>query len=101
MIDVVHVAFNNSVTTRSIEKLAKAPGMENISPSQVSEINNGFTDPVDASPRCARAGYPKDSDIGRSAPEANPRNRPRERDAFPDVLNMPQIQASARSRPMP
>jgi putative transposase len=48
MIDVVHEAFINGVSTRKIEKLAQALGVENISASQVSEINKGLDDQVEA-----------------------------------------------------
>jgi putative transposase len=39
LIAVVQEAFINGVSTRKIERLAKAMGIENISPSQVSEFN--------------------------------------------------------------
>ena len=41
LIAVVQEAFINGVSTRKIERLARAMGIENISPSQqVSEFNN-------------------------------------------------------------
>lgn len=48
LIDVVHEAFVNGVSTRKIEHLAKALGVENLSASQVSEINKGLDEQVEA-----------------------------------------------------
>lgn len=47
MIDVVHEAFVNGVSTRKIERLAKSLGVENLSASQVSEINKGLDEQVE------------------------------------------------------
>jgi len=44
---LVQEAFINGVSTRRIERLAQAPGIENISASQVSEINKGLEDQVE------------------------------------------------------
>jgi putative transposase len=43
---LVQEAFINGVSTRRIERLAQALGIENISASQVSEINKGLEDQV-------------------------------------------------------
>jgi len=45
---LVQEAFINGVSTRRIERLAQALGIENISASQVSEINKGLEDQVQA-----------------------------------------------------
>ncbi|MFZ2053569.1 MAG: IS256 family transposase [Candidatus Aminicenantales bacterium] len=45
---LVQEAFINGVSTRRIERLAKALGIENISASQVSEINKGLQEQVEA-----------------------------------------------------
>jgi putative transposase len=44
---LVQEAFINGVSTRRIERLAKALGIENISASQVSEINKGLQEQVE------------------------------------------------------
>jgi len=44
MIQVVQEAFINGVSTRKIERLAKALGIETLSASQVSEINKGLNE---------------------------------------------------------
>jgi hypothetical protein len=44
LIQVVQEAFINGVSTRKIERLAKALGIETLSASQVSEINEGDLD---------------------------------------------------------
>ncbi len=48
LIQVVQEAFINGVSTRKIEKLAQALGIETLSASQVSEINKGLNDQVEA-----------------------------------------------------
>jgi transposase-like protein len=48
LIDVVQEAFINGVSTRKIERLAKSLGVENLSASQVSEINKGLDEQVEA-----------------------------------------------------
>lgn len=48
LIQVVQEAFINGVSTRKIEKLAQSLGIENISASQVSEINKGLDEQVEA-----------------------------------------------------
>jgi putative transposase len=45
---LVQEAFINGVSTRRIERLAQALGVENISASQVSEINKGLGNQVEA-----------------------------------------------------
>jgi len=45
---VVQEAFINGVSTRKIERLARALGIETMSASQVSEINKGLTQEVEA-----------------------------------------------------
>ena len=45
---LVQEAFINGVSTRKIERLAQALGVENISASQVSEINKGLGNQVEA-----------------------------------------------------
>ncbi len=47
LIQAVQEAFINGVSTRKIEKLAMSPGIENISASQVSEINRGPDEQAD------------------------------------------------------
>ena len=46
LIQVVHEAFINGVSTRKIERLAKSLGIESISASQVSEINKELNEQV-------------------------------------------------------
>lgn len=46
LIQVVQEAFINGVSTRKVDRLAKALGIENISASQVSEINKGLDEQV-------------------------------------------------------
>ncbi len=48
LLQVVQEAFINGVSTRKIDRLAKQLGIENISASQVSEINKGLDEQVDA-----------------------------------------------------
>jgi putative transposase len=48
LIQVVQEAFINGVSTRKIERLAKALGIETLSASQVSEINKGLNEQVEA-----------------------------------------------------
>ena len=48
LIQVVQEAFINGVSTRKIERLAQALGIETMSASQVSEINKGLTEQVEA-----------------------------------------------------
>jgi transposase-like protein len=48
LIQVVQEAFINGVSTRKIERLAKSLGIENLSASQVSEINKGLDEQVEA-----------------------------------------------------
>jgi transposase-like protein len=45
---LVQEAFINGVSTRRIERLAQALGVENISASQVSEINKGLEKQVES-----------------------------------------------------
>lgn len=47
LMSLVQEAYINGVSTRKIEKLAKALGVENISAGQVSEINKGLNEQVD------------------------------------------------------
>ena len=47
MIGLIQEAFINGVSTRKIERLAKTLGIENISASQVSEINKGLSEQVE------------------------------------------------------
>jgi transposase-like protein len=47
LIQVVQEAFVNGVSTRKIEKLAQALGIEGMSASQVSEINKGLDEQVE------------------------------------------------------
>ena len=47
LIALIQEAFINGVSTRRIERLAQALGIENISASQVSEINKGLEDQVE------------------------------------------------------
>ena len=44
LIALIQEAFINGVSTRKIERLAKSLGIENISASQVSEINKGLSE---------------------------------------------------------
>jgi transposase-like protein len=46
LLQVVQEAFINGVSTRKIDRLAKQLGIENISASQVSEINKGLDEQV-------------------------------------------------------
>ena len=46
LIQVVQEAFINGVSTRKIDKIAKSLGIENLSASQVSEINKGLDEQV-------------------------------------------------------
>ncbi len=48
MIEVVQEAYINGVSTRKIEELAKKLGVETLSASQVSEINKGLDEQVQA-----------------------------------------------------
>ena len=48
LIQVVQEAFINGVSTRKIERLAKSLGIESLSASQVSEINKGLNEQVEA-----------------------------------------------------
>ncbi len=48
MAGLIQKAFINGVSTRRIERLGKALGIENISVSQVSEINKGLQEQVEA-----------------------------------------------------
>jgi len=47
LLGLIQEAFINGVSTRKIERLARALGIENISASQVSEINKGLTEQVE------------------------------------------------------
>ena len=47
LISLVREAYINGVSTRKIERLAKTLGIENISASQVSEINKGLSEQVE------------------------------------------------------
>jgi len=46
LVGLIQEAFINGVSTRKIERLAKRLGIENISASQVSEINKGLSEQV-------------------------------------------------------
>lgn len=48
LIQVVREAFVQGVSTRKIEKLARSLGIENLSPSQVSEMTRGLNGQVEA-----------------------------------------------------
>ena len=48
LIALIQEAFINGVSTRKIERLAKSLGIENISASQVSEINKGLSEQVNS-----------------------------------------------------
>lgn len=48
MIQVVQEAFVQGVSTRKMEKLARSPGIENISRNQVSEMTKGLNEQVDS-----------------------------------------------------
>lgn len=48
LLTMVQEAFVNGVSTRKIERIAQAMGIENISASQVSEINKGLDAQVEA-----------------------------------------------------
>ena len=47
LIQVVQECWLNGVSTRKIEKIAKRLGIESLSASEVSEINNGLDEMVD------------------------------------------------------
>jgi len=47
LIALIQEAFINGVSTRKIEQLAKSLGIENISASQVSDINKGLSEQVE------------------------------------------------------
>ena len=47
LIALIQEAFINGVSTRKIERLARSLGIENISASQVSEINKGLGEQVE------------------------------------------------------
>jgi transposase-like protein len=47
LIALIQEAFINGVSTRKIERLARSLGIENISASQVSEINKGLSEQVE------------------------------------------------------
>jgi putative transposase len=47
LIQVVQEAFINGMSTRKIERLAQSLGIENLSASQVSEINKGLNEQVE------------------------------------------------------
>ena len=47
LVAVVQEAYVNGVSTRKIERLAKQPGVEGISRSQVSEMTKGLNEQVD------------------------------------------------------
>ena len=46
LIEVIQEAWKNGISTRKIDRVAKSLGIENISASQVSEINKGLDDMV-------------------------------------------------------
>lgn len=48
LIEMVLEAYTNGVSTRKVDRVARALGIENISPSQVSEITKELDDQVDA-----------------------------------------------------
>ena len=48
LLQVIQEAFINGVSTRKVERLAKALGIENMSASQVSEITKGLDEQVEA-----------------------------------------------------
>lgn len=48
LIQVVQEAFVQGVSTRKMEKLARSLGIENLSPSQVSEMTKGVNEQVEA-----------------------------------------------------
>jgi putative transposase len=48
LVQVIQEAFVNGVSTRKVERLAKALGIEGMSASQVSEITRGLDEQVDA-----------------------------------------------------
>jgi transposase-like protein len=59
LLQVVQEAFINGVSTRKIERLAQALGIETMSASQVSEINQGLNEQVEAfRNRALEAEYP-------------------------------------------
>jgi putative transposase len=59
LIQVVQEAFINGVSTRKIERLAQSLGIENLSASQVSEINKGLSEQVESfRTRSVEAEYP-------------------------------------------
>lgn len=59
LIGMIQEAYINGVSTRKVEKLAKSLGIENISASQVSDINKGLDEQVQAfRTRQLEAHYP-------------------------------------------
>jgi putative transposase len=59
LIQVIQEAFINGVSTRKVERLAKALGIEGMSASQVSEITRGLDEQVEAfRGRTLEAEYP-------------------------------------------
>lgn len=46
LIEVIQEAWKNGISTRKIDRVAKSLGIENISASQVSEINKGLDDMI-------------------------------------------------------
>jgi putative transposase len=59
LIQVIQEAFINGVSTRKVERLAKALGIEGMSASQVSEITRGLDEQVEAfRSRALEAEYP-------------------------------------------
>jgi len=59
LISIIKEAYVNGVSTRKIERLAKEMGIENISASQVSNINKGLDEQVEAfRNRPLQAEYP-------------------------------------------
>jgi transposase-like protein len=46
LIEIIQEAWKNGISTRKIDRVAKSLGIENISASQVSEINKGLDDMV-------------------------------------------------------
>ena len=59
LMSLVQEAYVNGVSTRKIERLAKALGVENISAGQVSEINKGLNEQVEEfRTRALEAEYP-------------------------------------------
>lgn len=59
LIEVIQEAWKNGISTRKIDRVAKSLGIENISASQVSEINKGLDDMVhDFRTRPLESEYP-------------------------------------------